>query len=152
MVFSYTPYGTDDKTEFIMTAESIIYDRVFIFIYTPEVDLKRQLFYLPSKIEYYPGGIYLVRNTKDGQVRLGRYSFYCPLFIASFYPLFSLYIHILAFYSYYFLNAILFFTCSCIVIVSLYLHHREYELRASGLVLWDERWVKSFRYWSTDYA
>ncbi len=109
MIFSYTPYGTGDKTEYCMTTESLIYDRDLV--YTPGVDLERHLSYKPITIDYGPEQIYLIKNTRDGKVRLGGHSFYYPLANVPLYLLFSLFGHHFAYYSFYFLNAVLFFLC-----------------------------------------
>ena len=109
MIFSYTPYGTGDKTEYCITTESLIYDRDLI--YTPGVDLERHLAYKPHTIDYAPGQIYLIENTRDGKVRLGGHSFYYPLANIPFYLLFSIFGHRSAYHSFYFLNAIMFFSC-----------------------------------------
>lgn len=109
MIFSYTPYGTGDKTEYCITTESLIYDRDLI--YTPGVDLERHLAYKPHTIDYAPGQIYLIENTRDGKVRLGGHSFYYPLANVPLYLLFSIFGHRSAYHSFYFLNAIMFFFC-----------------------------------------
>jgi hypothetical protein len=62
MVFSYTPFGTGDKTEYIMTTESLLYDRDLV--YTPDVDLYRHIAFKPATVEYSPDQIHLLQNTR----------------------------------------------------------------------------------------
>ncbi|OGP23747.1 MAG: hypothetical protein A2X99_06070 [Deltaproteobacteria bacterium GWB2_55_19] len=127
MVFSYTPYGTGDKTEYIMSTESLLYDGDLV--YRPHVDLKRHLERKPETIDYDPAGIYLMKNTRSGKVRLGAHSFYYPLASAPFYLFFSSFGKSFSHYGFYVLNAILFF----LSVLMGYLYLREKN--AEGLSL-----------------
>jgi len=122
MVFSYTPYHVGDSSEYIMTTESIIYDHDLV--YDKAVDLQRTLERKPVTLDT-PGGLYLMKHTRDGMVRFGLHSFYYPLSVAPFYLAFSIFGGPFSYYGFYFFNALMFF--GCILMGFLYMRERNDE-------------------------